>query len=64
MQKITFQGHKYESVVISYKTDINYHDCKACSFILDRLSGLADRVPGYRTRGSGSIPGATRFSEE
>jgi hypothetical protein len=28
-----------------------------------RLCGLVVRVPGYRTRGPGSIPGATRFSE-
>jgi hypothetical protein len=26
--------------------------------------GLVVRVPGYRSRGSGSIPGATRFSEK
>jgi hypothetical protein len=30
---------------------------------VDRLCGLVDRVPGYRSRGLGSIPGATRFSE-
>jgi hypothetical protein len=27
----------------------------------DRLRGLVVRVPGYRSRGPGSIPGATRF---
>jgi hypothetical protein len=27
----------------------------------DRLCGLVVRVPGYWSRGSGSIPGATRF---
>jgi hypothetical protein len=27
----------------------------------DRLCGLVVRVPGYRSRGPGSIPGATRF---
>jgi hypothetical protein len=26
-----------------------------------RLCGLVVRVPGYRSRGPGSIPGATRF---
>jgi hypothetical protein len=31
---------------------------------VDRLCGLAVRVPGYRSRGLGSIPGATRFSEK
>jgi hypothetical protein len=30
----------------------------------DRLCGLVGRVPGYRYRGPGSIPGATRFSEK
>jgi hypothetical protein len=30
----------------------------------DRLCDLLARVPGYRSRGPGSIPGATRFSEE
>jgi hypothetical protein len=28
-----------------------------------RLSGLVVKVPGYRSRGPGSIPGATKFSE-
>jgi hypothetical protein len=30
----------------------------------DRLCGLVLRVPGYRSRGPGSIPGATRFPEK
>jgi hypothetical protein len=30
----------------------------------DRLCGLVVRVPGYRSRGRGSIPGAARFSEK
>jgi hypothetical protein len=29
----------------------------------DRLCDLVARVPGYRSRGPGWIPGATRFSE-
>jgi hypothetical protein len=29
-----------------------------------RLFDLEVRVPGYRSRGPGSIPGATRFSEK
>jgi hypothetical protein len=28
------------------------------------LCGLVARVPGYSSRGPGSIPGATRFSEK
>jgi hypothetical protein len=31
---------------------------------IDRLCGLVLRVPGYRSRGPGSIAGATRFSEK
>jgi hypothetical protein len=31
---------------------------------VDRLCGLVVRVPGYRSRGPGSIPGATTFSEK
>jgi hypothetical protein len=30
----------------------------------DRICGLVVRVPDYRSRGSGSIPGATRLSEK
>jgi hypothetical protein len=30
----------------------------------DCLCGLVIRVPGYRSRDPGSIPGATRFSEK
>jgi hypothetical protein len=30
----------------------------------DRLCGLVVRVPAYRPRGPGSIPGATRLSEK
>jgi hypothetical protein len=31
---------------------------------MDRLCDLVVRVPGYRSRGPGSIPGTTRFSEK
>jgi hypothetical protein len=34
------------------------------STVYDHLCGLVVRVPGYRFRGPGSIPGATRFSEK
>jgi hypothetical protein len=30
---------------------------------VDRFCGLVVRVPGYRSTGPGSIPGAFRFSE-
>jgi hypothetical protein len=32
--------------------------------IIGRLCGLVARVPGYRSKGPVSIPGATRFSEK
>jgi hypothetical protein len=32
--------------------------------MMDRLCGLVVTVPGYKSRGPGSIPGATRFSEK
>jgi hypothetical protein len=31
---------------------------------VDRLCGLVVRVPGYKSRGPGSIPCSTRFSEK
>jgi hypothetical protein len=34
------------------------------ALLVDRLCGLVVGVPGYRSRGSGSIPGATRFTEK
>jgi hypothetical protein len=37
----------------------------ACDInIYDRLCGLVVRVPGYRSRGLGSFPCATRFFEK
>jgi hypothetical protein len=32
-------------------------------FLSIMVCGLVVRAPGYRSRGPGSIPGATRFSE-
>jgi hypothetical protein len=38
---------------------------KECKELLHFLAhGPVVRVPGYRSRGAGSIPGATRFSEK
>jgi hypothetical protein len=34
------------------------------SITFDRLCGLVLRVPGYRSRGPGSIPGVIIFSEK
>jgi hypothetical protein len=35
-----------------------------CIFMVCVVCGLVVRVPGYRSRGLGSISGATRFSEK
>jgi hypothetical protein len=43
---------------------LHYSDFQEVVVISDRLCGLVIRVPGYRSRGPGSIPGATRFSEK
>jgi hypothetical protein len=39
-------------------------DDDECGAVGDRLCGLVVRVPGYRSRDPGSIPGTTRFSEK
>jgi hypothetical protein len=44
-------------------TEIRKHILEIFFFVIDRLCGLVVRVPGYRSKGLGSIPGATRFSE-
>jgi hypothetical protein len=56
--------------VPGYRTEMYCVSCEVrTEFInlmeknVDRLCGLVVRVPGYRSRGQGSIPGATRFSE-
>jgi hypothetical protein len=45
---------KYEQIV----------QCTTNSVAWDRHCGLVVRVPGYKSRGPGSISGATRFSEK
>jgi hypothetical protein len=39
-------------------------DIKKKYDLTGRFYGLVVGVPGYRSRGPGSIPGATRFSEK
>jgi hypothetical protein len=48
-------GLPYLLLSVEFQIDMN-------SF-LDRLCGLMIRVPGYRARGPGSIPGASRLWE-
>jgi hypothetical protein len=43
----------------------NHEDSyRAYSGKIDRLCDSVVRIPGYRSRGPGSIPDATRFSEK
>jgi hypothetical protein len=49
------------------KKSCEYIECvylMTTTIVNDRLSGLVVRVPGYRSRVPGLIPGATRFSEK
>jgi hypothetical protein len=45
----------------SLRGHVDKHNTVFCT---DRLHCLVVRVPGYRSRGPGSIHGATRFSEK
>jgi hypothetical protein len=49
---------QHSSPLIFY--ELNYDPVALC----DLLCGLVVRVPGYRSRGPGSIPSAARFSEK
>jgi hypothetical protein len=58
---------KRDAAVKIYGRNIEIYEilsAKNVVFLSDRLCGLVIRVPGYRSRGQGSIPGATRFSEK
>jgi hypothetical protein len=51
---------------VTYATKLVGDLCKdkfVCLINGDRLCDLVVRVPDYRSRGPGSIPSATRFSE-
>jgi hypothetical protein len=41
-----------------------YYYISIVYYIIDSLYSLVVRIPGYRSRRPGSIPGATRFSEK
>jgi hypothetical protein len=49
---------------IIYINSMYYYYYYYYMFNKNRLCGLVVRVPGYRSRGLGSIPGATRCSEK
>jgi hypothetical protein len=48
----------------TFRTNVFLPCLRSLSKPGDRLCGLVVRVPGYRCRGPGSIPGAIRFSEK
>jgi hypothetical protein len=52
---IHYHEENQEVYMVFYRTTTTVADC---------LCGLVIGVPGYRSTGSGSIPGATRFSEK
>jgi hypothetical protein len=52
------------SICNELTTNIFYIELNLNSLLIvtcDRLCGLVVRIPGYRSRGPGSIPGATKF---
>jgi hypothetical protein len=49
-----------QSHFIFLNSDLLRNNC----VVMDHLCDLVVRAPGYRSRGPGSIPGATRFSEK
>jgi hypothetical protein len=55
MRRKECKNYKFVTMVYSYI----YHN-----FGRDHLCGLVVRVPGYRSRGPGSILGNTRFFEQ
>jgi hypothetical protein len=70
----TFTYCNYEKLFFSFTTFsfdgykivpiITYYFKLLAKLYEDLLYGLVVRVPGYRSRGRGSIPGANRFSEK
>jgi hypothetical protein len=54
-------AHNKHHLCISIGSPLSHFS--AC-LVQNRLCDLMVRVPGYRPRGPGSIPGATRFSEK
>jgi hypothetical protein len=50
--------------IISFSVSTCYFFLNFVLLSMDRLCGLVVRVPGYRSRGPGFIPGATTFSEK
>jgi hypothetical protein len=58
--KVREFGLEGDGIIQSCKVYLN----KELLYKLTDLCGLVVRVPGYRSKGPGSIPSATRFSEK
>jgi hypothetical protein len=61
-----FTPHQSSANEMSQITKLTPWSLSRCTghFRCDRLYGLVVRVTGYRSRGPGSNPGATRLSEK
>jgi hypothetical protein len=55
-----FLATEWRRITFSVRYELNVY---VMSKKVDSLRGLVLRVPDYRSRGPGTIPGATRFSE-
>jgi hypothetical protein len=70
VRRVSQTKNKYEAGRVSHPYD--NHSCgnlqsssiDYCIYLFDRLCGLVVGVPGHRTRGPGSVPCTTRFSEK
>jgi hypothetical protein len=56
-----FNQNWFLTPVLKY---LNFDTVSEYPFAIDHFCGLVVSVPGYRSRGPGSNPGATRFSEK
>jgi hypothetical protein len=58
----------HQTFNVLFNSTLNYCVCVCVCMCIhtytDCLCGLIVRVPGYSSRGPGSIPGSTRFSEK
>jgi hypothetical protein len=61
---IVFRKSSLNSSNVHYELQLLEHTPRVVSLFEDCLCDLVVRVPGYRSRGPGSISGATRFSEK
>jgi hypothetical protein len=63
-RKTSTRGKYIDNMTKSDITIRNVEDCSCMCRLGGRLCGLLVRVPDYISRGPGSIPDATRFSEK